>query len=135
MPRHATPTGLTDKQARFVAEYLIDGNATRAAMAAGYSERSAMRQGSDLLRAPNVKKALDAGRRRLAKKLELTAEKVLGDIARVAKKAEAAKEFSAALKGHELLGKHLKLFTEKHEHGGIGGGPVQFSITSAEAEH
>ena len=33
MPKHNTPSGLTLKQERFVAEYLIDGNATRAALA------------------------------------------------------------------------------------------------------
>lgn len=128
-------TGLTAKQERFVAEYLVDGNATRAAIAGGYSERTAARIGSELLTKPNVKAALDAGRKRLAEKLELTAEKVLADIARVAQKAERAKKFGEALKGHELLGKHLKLFTEKHEHGGIGGGPVMFQITDSETNH
>lgn len=135
MPRHTTESGLTAKQDRFVSEYLVDGNASRSAIAAGYSERTAARIGSELLTNPKVKAALDAGRKRLAEKLELTAEKVLADIARVAQKAEQAKKYSDALKGHELLGKHLKLFTEKHEHGGMGGGPVLFQITNAEAEH
>ena len=40
----------------------------------------------------------------------------------------------SAIRGKELIGKHYKLFTEKHEHGGIGGGPVQFEITEREAE-
>lgn len=127
--------GITDKQERFIAEYLVDGNATRAATVAGYSERTAARIGSELLTKPLVKAALDASRKRIAAKLELTAEKVLADIVRVAEKAEQAKKYGEALKGYELLGKHLKLFTEKHEHGGIGGGPVQFSITSDEAQH
>jgi phage terminase small subunit len=134
MPKHNTASGMTAKQERFVAEYMVDGNATRAALAAGYSERTATRIGSELLTMPKVRKALDEARARIAAKLELTAEKVLADIARIALKAEAAGEFTAALKGNELLGKHLKLFTEKHEHGGIGGGPVQFAITEREAE-
>lgn len=40
---------LTDKQQRFVAEYLVDRNATQAAMRAGYSEKTAQQQGSRLL--------------------------------------------------------------------------------------
>lgn len=133
MPRHTTDeTGLTAKQQRFVAEYLVDGNATRSAIAAGYSERTAMRQGSDQLRKPLVKAALTAARKRITAKLELSAEKVLADIERIANKAEQAKKFGDALKGKELLGKHLKLFTEKHEHGGIGGGPVVLHVNSTD---
>ena len=36
---------------------------------------------------------------------------------------------SNALKGYELIGKHLKLFTDKHEHAGPGGGPIQNAVT------
>lgn len=127
--------GITDKQERFIAEYLVDGNATRAAIAAGYSERTAARIGSELLARPHVRAAVTEGRKRIAAKLELTAEKVLTDLDRLAMKAEKAGKFSDAIRARELQGKHLKLFTEKHEHGGIGGGPVQFSITSDEAQH
>lgn len=134
MPKPSQPSGLSAKMERFVAEYLVDGNGKRSAIAAGYSPRSAMRQASDMLQHPAIKKALGAKRRAIAKKLDLSAEKVLGDIERIANAAEKAKKYSDALKGKELLGKHLKLFTEKHEHGGIGGGPVQFSITEKEAD-
>jgi len=41
--------GLTDKQSRFIDEYLIDLNATQAAIRAGYSERTAQEQGARLL--------------------------------------------------------------------------------------
>lgn len=110
--------GLTAKQERFVAEYLIDCCGAKAAVRAGYSERTAKSVAHELLRKPAVKAAVNAAKKRLAEKLELTVEKVIGDIARVADKAEKAEEYGAALKGHELLGKHLKMFTEKHEHSG-----------------
>lgn len=45
---------LTDKQRAFVLEYLKDKNATRAAIAAGYSAKSAYSIGSELLRKPEV---------------------------------------------------------------------------------
>lgn len=131
----ATADGLTPKEARFVAEYLVDGNGKRAATAAGYSAGNARKQAYQLLQRAHVRAAIDSARERTTRKLELTAEKVLTDISRVARKAEAAKEFSAALKGHQLLGMHLKLFTEKHEHGGMGGGPVLFQLTQSEADH
>ena len=50
---------LTPKQRRFVEEYCKDWNATRAAIAAGYSERTACSIGSENLRKPEIKKAID----------------------------------------------------------------------------
>lgn len=48
--------GLTDKQQRFVDEYLIDLNATQAAIRAGYSEKTAKEIGSENLTKPNIAK-------------------------------------------------------------------------------
>ncbi len=123
---------LTPKQQRFVQEYLVDLNATQSAVRAGYSPKTAEQQGSRLLGNAKVAAAVAAGRKRLAAKLDLTAEKVLADIERIANKAERAKRYGDALKGKELLGKHLKLFTEKHEHGGVGGGPMVMHVTSTD---
>ena len=128
MPRTSNPSGLTDKQERFVAEYLVDSIGSAAAVRAGYSERSAQSNARDLLANPKVRAAINAGKRRIVKKLELTAEKVLADIDRIARKAEDAGEFGHALKGHELLGKHQKLFTEKHEVTGKDGEPLKVSV-------
>ena len=133
MPK--TTTELTHKEARFIPEYLVDGNAARAALAAGYSERSAGRIGSQLLGKPHIKAAIKRALVEQEKRTLITADQVLRRIDRVAQKAEAAGDFSAANRANQLLGQHYKLFTEKHEHGGIGGGPVLFQITSAEADH
>ena len=46
--------GLTKRQALFAAEYLTDLNATRSAIAAGYSKKGAEQTGSVLLRNPKV---------------------------------------------------------------------------------
>lgn len=53
--------GLSPKQQKFVAEYLVDGNATRAAIAAGYEEGSAHVAGSRLIKNDKVKSAIDSG--------------------------------------------------------------------------
>jgi len=75
---------ITPKQAIFVAEYLIDGNATRAATAAGFEAASAAGTGSRLLKNVKVAAAIAAGQARLANKLEITAERVLRELARLA---------------------------------------------------
>lgn len=44
-------------------------------------------------------------------------------------------EHQGVLKGCELLGKHLKLFTEKHEHTGRDGGPIELKAISEMPDH
>lgn len=106
---------LTPKQERFVREYLRDLNATQAAIRAGYSAKGATVTGSKLLANPKVREFVTASQRKVAKKLDLTAEKVLRDIIRISQKAEKVGDLGVALKGRELLGKRLKLFTDRVE--------------------
>jgi phage terminase small subunit len=75
---------LTPKQARFVEEYVICLNATKAAEVAGYSKRTADKQGTQLLAIPSIAKAIQAKQEKLEKKSELKAERVLNEIARLA---------------------------------------------------
>lgn len=111
-------SALAPKQARFVQEYLLDLNATQAAIRAGYSAATAESQGSRLLSNAKVSAAVQEALDERAERAELKADKVINDIRRIAKNAEKAGELGVALKGHELLGKHLKLFTDKVEHSG-----------------
>ena len=110
----ATPK-LTDKQLMFCKEYLIDLNATQACIRAGYSERTANRQGSENLAKPVIREEIDRLKAIREKKVELTAEKVLKDIERVREKAEGSEQYNVSLKASELQGKHLAMFTEKHK--------------------
>jgi phage terminase small subunit len=135
MPKHNTASGLTFKEERFVAEYIVDGNGTRAALAAGFAPRSAQRYASELLAKPTIRQAIAKELKAQEKRTLITADMVLKRIDRVARKAEAAGDFTAANQANRLLGQHYKLFTEKHEHGGMGGGPVQFQILPAEIDH
>jgi len=118
--------GLTAKETAFVDEYLVDRNATKAAMRAGYSARSAHDIGCVVLARPDVKKALKVALEQQQKRTLITADMVLKRIDRLACKAEAAGDLAAAVRANHLLGQHYKLFTEKHELGGIGGGPIRF---------
>lgn len=75
---------LTPKQQRFVDEYLIDLNATQAAIRAGYSEKTAEQQGYQLLQIPSVSAAIAAASQRVAKSTGLTTERVLQEAMRLA---------------------------------------------------
>lgn len=75
---------LTPKQRRFVLEYLLDGNATQAAVRAGYSPRTAHQQGYENLQHPDVKAAVDAAESRRLAKVEVKGEKVLDELAHAA---------------------------------------------------
>lgn len=116
---------MTPKQAAFVREYLVDLNATQAAIRAGYSPKTAKVQGSRLLTKADVAAAVETGRAQRAERVEVKADDVLRDITRIAGKAETAGEYGAALKGRELLGKHLGLWVDKVEHSGSIARPLK----------
>jgi phage terminase small subunit len=75
---------LTPKQERFVAEYLIDFNATQAAERAGYSPRTANEQGARLLANASVARAVEDRRQRQLVQLDIQASDVLREMARLA---------------------------------------------------
>jgi phage terminase small subunit len=103
---------LTAKQQRFCEEYLIDLNATQAAIRAGYSEKRAAEIGYQLLHKTTVSAQIQLLRSERSQRTAITADKVLDDIARIGKKAEDAEEYTAALKACELTGKHLGMFKD-----------------------
>lgn len=76
--------GLREKHRRFVAEYLVDLNATQAAIRAGYGARSADRTGGMLLRRPDVQAAVRAAQADRATRTRITADRVLEELARIA---------------------------------------------------
>jgi len=61
---------LTPKQKRFAKEYLVDMNATQAAIRAGYSKRSAEMTGSRMMRNDKVQEAVEKGLEKINKRLE-----------------------------------------------------------------
>jgi phage terminase small subunit len=68
---------LTPKQERFVAEYLIDLNATQAAIRAGYLIKTARQQGSRLLTNADIAQAVQNGRKEVTEQLEVDSRWVL----------------------------------------------------------
>lgn len=130
---------LTDKQKRFVEEYLIDLNATQAAIRAGYSEDTAYSQGQRLLKNVEVKAAISEAQNKRAERVNVTQDDVINGLLEViaismGKQKITETELSkadgsivpvdvekscfephAANKALELLGKHLGMFKDKVE--------------------
>lgn len=75
---------LTAKQSRFVDEYLVDLNATRAAIRAGYSRHTADRIGSQLLGKTWVQTAIHARQAKLRERVQIQQEQVLLALAAIA---------------------------------------------------
>lgn len=78
------PKTVRQRRTRFIKEYLLDQNATRAAIAAGYSEQSAHAQGSRLLKNAEVRAKIEEGNDKCNARLDLTAERIKAEIARLA---------------------------------------------------
>ncbi|WP_180155220.1 terminase small subunit [Acinetobacter sp. YH12045] len=144
---------LTPKQQRFVEEYLIDLNATQAAIRAGYSEKTAKSIGQENLTKPDIQKAIEEAQNKRAERTEITQDYVLSNIQKVIERCmqqEAVQardgspllvqgpegdlaclfEFkeTGALRGLELLGKHLGMFKDKIEHSGDPNNPINMSL-------
>ena len=134
------PDTLTPKQQRFVEEYLVDLNATQAAIRAGYSKRTANEQGARLLAKVSVANVVRAGIEARSERTGVSADWVIKRLVENvdrAMQAEPVKDSTGRPTGEyryegavvngalKLLGQHLGMFTEKHEIGGQGGGPLR----------
>ena len=119
---------LTPKQEAFVREYLVDLNATQAAIRAGYSAKTAYSIGDENLKKPEIANAIKEAMDARAARTELTADYVLNGIRALVERCIQAEpvrdaegsptgeykfEPAPALRGYELLGKHLGLFPNK----------------------
>lgn len=121
---------LRPKQQRFCDEYLIDFNATRAAIAAGYSKKTAKAIGAENLTKPDINAYIEQKRAEIAKKNELSIEWILTELKDTYQACrsnipvldhegnptgEYKFEANASLRALELLGKHIGMFNNKVE--------------------
>ena len=129
---------LTDKQKRFIEEYLIDLNATQAAIRAGYSERTAYSIGEENLRKPEIKRAIEDAQLKRSSRVQITQDDVIRMLIENIEKSSGTKQVvitqtrksedgefvgddvaqfvyepSSVNKALELLGKHLGMFKDK----------------------
>lgn len=127
-------TKMTAKQMRFCDEYLIDLNATQAAIRAGYSEKNARNIASENLAKPNIKEYIEARMAEKESSLIASQDEVLkyltsvlrgesqsevvvveniGDFTSEARTMKKAPDEKERLKAAELLGKRYGLYKDK----------------------
>lgn len=163
--KRRNPISAAIKRETFVKEYLVDLNATQAAIRAGYSKKTAGAAGGRLLQDATILAQINLAKTERAERVEVTADLVLAELLKIARvdlsqmytergelknihdipedvrRAIAGIEVDELWEGRgrdaqqigltkkvklwdkpralELLGKHLKLFTEVHEHRGL----------------
>ena len=105
------PRRLTEKQKRFCDEYLVDYNATQAAVRAGYSVKSAYSIGEENLRKPELKTYIDERLEQLRSAKTATAAEVMEFLTEIMRDENEGSV--SRLKAAELLGKRFGLFTDK----------------------
>lgn len=81
--RPKTSAAATRKQQRFVQEYLVDLNATQAAIRAGYSKIKAGSLGFNLLKKSEINAAIEAAEAERAERTKVTADKVVAELAKI----------------------------------------------------
>lgn len=74
---------LSPKQKKFCQEYIVDLNATQAAIRAGYSQKTANEQGARLLANVSIKKLVSELKEKRAKRTEITADMVIKELAKI----------------------------------------------------
>lgn len=109
---------LTPKQKRFVAEYLVDLNATAAAKRAGYSAKTADRIGPELLGKTCVSQAIQEAMKRREQRTEVTQDYVICKLREIADKdasdaQDSELRYANKIKALELLGKHVGAWEPK----------------------
>ena len=125
---------MTETQKRFADEYLVDTNATQAAIRAGYSKKTAYSQGQRLLKNAEIKTYIDEQLEKMSSKKIADATEVMeyltsvlrgesnaevvvvegcGDGYSEARTIDKAPDEKEKLKAAELLGKRYGIFTDK----------------------
>lgn len=108
---------LTDKQVRFIDEYMIDMNATAAYGRAGYTAEgnSAEASASRLLRNAKIQQELNKRQKKMQEESGISVQWVLKEFVENHKMAREVGELAASNKALESIGKHLGMFKDKVE--------------------
>ena len=103
---------MTPKQKLFCEEYLVDLNATQAAVRAGYSARTAHAIGQENLRKPIIADAVAAAQAERMERILLDADDVIAGLLREAQNYGQGASHSARVAAWTQLGKHVGLFRD-----------------------
>ncbi len=124
---------LTDKQAKFCEEYLVDLNGTQAAIRSGYSPKTANEQASRMLAKVNIQERIAEKQSEASDRTSITVDFVLNGIKDIAVEGEHENN---RLKAFDMLGKHLGVYEKdnKLELGGLLKTENKWTIEFVEAE-
>ncbi len=106
---------MTPKQTRFVDEYLIDLNATQAAIRAGYSKHTAKDIGCQNLAKLNIAEAIAERRNVISDSTLVDAQRVIQGLLKEAEGLPEDTTQSARVAAWAHIGKHLGMFVERSE--------------------
>ena len=122
---------LTDKQRKFVDEYLIDLNATQAAIRAGYSMKTAHSIGQENLKKPEIQRRLEQRQKSREKRTEITQDRVLTELAKIGfASITDYLEYKTALReiGKDENGEPIydwAMLVNAHDSSAVDGAPIQ----------
>lgn len=106
---------MTPKQEAFVREYLIDLNATQAAIRAGYSAKTAGVVGHENLTKPEIAAAVQHAKSQAAERAEMTVDQHLADLKEIRDAAISEGKYSAAATAEIARGKVAGFYVERVE--------------------
>jgi hypothetical protein len=115
-PSDSQSKPLTAKQQRFVDEYLIDLNATQAAIRAGYSATNADVTGPRMLGNVGVAAAIALGQADVAERHSITLDSHISKLAQLRDDAAKADQYAAAITAETNRGKAGGLYVDRVEH-------------------
>ncbi|KRK49030.1 terminase small subunit [Secundilactobacillus kimchicus] len=131
---------LTIKQQKFIESYIVSGNATQAAIEAGYSKKTAGQTGNENLKKPQIMKALEKRTERLQSEKVDSQQDIVEFLSSVRRGevreqivtpsgyvVEVPAKISDRVKAAELMGKRYAMWTDKHDVS-TDGGPVKIVI-------
>jgi len=134
---------LTPKQERFCREFIVDMNATQAAIRAGYAQKYAGRQAHKLVENSRLQARIAELQRDREKRIELTADKTLGHLMLSLEYASMVREtedgpvlanHTAYNKAIELAMRHHGMLVDRKEITGKDGGAIELSDTERAAK-
>lgn len=126
-----TQVKLTNKQSKFIDEYLIDLNATQAAIRAGYSEHTAGLIGCENIKKPNIRQEIDRRAAIISEKSHEKISYVISNLMELTRITDADK-YQHRTKACELLGRYYGMYQDRVDVTSSGDRVSTVNITFAE---
>lgn len=125
---------LTEKQRKFVDEYLVDYNGAQAVLRAGFETNHPKKIAYQLLRTEKVKAYLNFKADLKLKNSNIKPDYVIKKVVKAIEEADRDGKSAIVLKGCELLARHLGMFIDRQELSGPNGDPIKYEQVKEAAD-